>query len=232
MLKKNTYFTKGETALWTSSVILIIASFFAFDRENYLTLSASLTGVTSLILCAKGNPAGQLLIVIFSVMYGIISFSFAYYGEMITYLGMTAPMALLSLVSWLKNPFSKDSPEVRINRLGKSEVIFAVLLTAAVTLPFFFILRTFNTANLLPSVMSVSTSFFAVYLTFRRSAYYALAYAANDIILIVLWFMASMSDSSYISVLICFVVFLVNDIYGFFSWKKMWLRQNGTGRLS
>ena len=159
MLKKNTYFTKGETALWTSSVILIIASFFAFDRENYLTLSASLTGVTSLILCAKGNPAGQLLIVIFSVMYGIISFSFAYYGEMITYLGMTAPMALLSLVSWLKNPFSKDSPEVRINRLGKSEVIFAVLLTAAVTLPFFFILRTFNTANLLPSVMSVSTSF-------------------------------------------------------------------------
>lgn len=232
MLKKNTYFTKGETALWTSSVILIIASFFAFDRENYLTLSASLTGVTSLILCAKGNPAGQLLIVIFSVMYGIISFSFAYYGEMITYLGMTAPMALLSLVSWLKNPFSKDSPEVRINRLGKSEVIFAVLLTAAVTLPFFFILRTFNTANLLPSVMSVSTSFFAVYLTFRRSAYYALAYAANDIILIVLWFMASMSDSSYISVLICFVVFLVNDIYVFFSWKKMWLRQNGTGRLS
>lgn len=232
MLKKNTYFTKGETALWTSSVILIIASFFAFDRENYLTLSASLTGVTSLILCAKGNPAGQLLIVIFSVMYGIISFSFAYYGEMITYLGMTAPMALLSLVSWLKNPFSKDSPEVRINRLGKSEVIFAVLLTAAVTLPFFFILRTFNTANLLPSVMSVSTSFFAVYLTFRRSAYYALAYAANDIILIVLWFMASMSDSSYISVLICFVVFLVNDIYSFFSWKKMWLRQNGTGRLS
>lgn len=232
MLKKNTYFTKGETALWTSSVILIIASFFAFDRENYLTLSASLTGVTSLILCAKGNPAGQLLIVIFSVMYGIISFSFAYYGEMITYLGMTAPMALLSLVSWLKNPFSKDSPEVRINRLGKSEVIFAVLLTAAVTLPFFFILRTFNTANLLPSVMSVSTSFFAVYLTFRRSAYYALAYAANDIILIVLWFMASMSDSSYISVLICFAVFLVNDIYVFFSWKKMWLRQNGTGRLS
>ena len=95
-LKKLTgYFSKAEIALWCTSCTLIIASFCIFDRAEYMTLAASLIGVTSLLLNAKGNPLGQLLTIIFSVFYGIISFSFAYYGEMITYLGMTAPMAVL-----------------------------------------------------------------------------------------------------------------------------------------
>ena len=95
MKKWISYFTKEERALWLSSVTLIIVSFCVFDRENYLTLSASLIGVTSLIFNAKGNPFGQLLMVIFSLLYGIISYTFSYYGEMVTYLGMTMPMAVL-----------------------------------------------------------------------------------------------------------------------------------------
>lgn len=219
------YFTKGELALWSISVILIIASFLIFDRNNYLTLVASITGVTSLIFNAKGNPAGQVLIVIFSIIYGIISFSFSYYGEMITYLGMTAPMAVVALISWLKNPYKGNKSEVKVNRLRGKEIIFSVLLTAVVTLIFHFILEFFNTANIIPSTLSVATSFFAVYLTFRRSAFFALAYAANDIVLIILWIMASFTDISYVSVVLCFVTFLANDIYGFINWKRMQKRQ-------
>ena len=181
------YFTKGELALWSISVILIIASFLIFDRNNYLTLVASITGVTSLIFNAKGNPVGQVLIVIFSIIYGIISFSFSYYGEMITYLGMTAPMAVVALISWLKNPYKGNKSEVKVNRLRGKEIIFSVLLTAVVTLIFYFILEFFNTANIIPSTLSVATSFFAVYLTFRRSAFFALAYAANDIYGFINW---------------------------------------------
>ncbi|MBQ1229975.1 MAG: nicotinamide mononucleotide transporter, partial [Clostridia bacterium] len=71
----------------------------------------------------------------------------------------------------------------------------------------------------------VTTSFLAVYLTFRRSPFFALAYAANDIVLILLWSMASASEIRYISVTVCFVAFLVNDLYGFFNWKRMEKRQ-------
>lgn len=100
------YFTKADIILWASSVLLIILSFFIFAGSNILTLTASLLGATSLIFNAKGNPVGQLLMVIFSLLYGIISYTFKYYGEMITYLGMTAPMAVFSLISWLKNPYN------------------------------------------------------------------------------------------------------------------------------
>ena len=221
------YFTKEEKILWISSVLMIVVSFCLFDRINYMTLCASLIGVTSLIFNAKGNPFGQFLMVIFSMLYGIISYTFAYYGEMITYLGMTMPMAIFALISWLRNPYNGNKAEVKVNDISKLENVCMWIGTFVITVVFYFILEHFNTANILPSTISVTTSFLAVYLTFRRSPYFALAYAANDIVLIVLWVLASVADMKYISVVVCFVAFLVNDIYGFISWRKMKIRQQG-----
>ena len=227
MKKLLSYFSKLEIALWISSVLLILISFLVFDRVNYLTLAASLIGVTSLIFNAKGNPIGQALMIIFSLFYGIISYTFSYYGEMITYLGMTMPMAAFALMAWLRNPFKGNKAEVAVNSIGKAEQRFMWVATAAVTVLFYFILEYFNTANIIPSTVSVTTSFLAVYLTFRRSPYFALAYAANDIVLILLWVMASIADVRYISVVVCFVAFLFNDIYGFISWQRIKARQTG-----
>lgn len=228
MHKIKTYFSKNDITLWLSSVILIISSFCLFDRESYLTLWASLIGVTSLIFNAKGNPFGQLLMVIFSLLYGIISYTFSYYGEMITYLGMTMPMAVFSLIAWLRNPYNGNKAEVRVNSISRKEAVFMWVITGLVTLVFYYILRFFNTANIVPSTLSVTTSFLAVYLTFRRSPYFAVAYAANDVILIVLWVLASIYDIRYISVVVCFVAFFINDIYGYISWQKMKIRQTVT----
>lgn len=219
------YFTKFEIGLWSGSILAIVLSFCIFDRENYLTLIASIIGATFLIFNAKGNPIGQFLTIVFSILYGIISYSFAYYGEMITYLGMTLPMAAFALVSWLKNPYNNNKSEVKVNKLSRLEIAFMLVLTLIVTVIFYFILNYFNTANIVPSTVSVTTSFLAVYLTFRRSPYFALAYATNDLVLIVLWVLASITDISYLSVVICFIVFFVNDMYGFINWKRMEKRQ-------
>ena len=220
------YFTPFEMGLWCSSVVLIAVSFCIFDRESYLTLAASIIGVTALIFCAKGNPIGQFLMIIFGIIYGIISFSFAYYGEMITYMGMSVPMAVFSLITWLKNPYDDKKSEVKVNRVGGKEIVFALFLTAVVTVICYFILEAFGTANILPSTVSVMTSFFAVYLCSRRSPYFALAYAVNDVVLILLWILAVFEDISYMSVIICFIVFLANDLYSFFNWLKMEKKQN------
>ena len=228
MKKLTAYFSKGELTLWGSSAGLILVSFFLFDRINFMTLAASLIGTTSLIFNAKGNPIGQALMIVFSLLYGVISYTFSYFGEMITYLGMTGPMALFALISWLRNPYNGNHAEVAVNRLKNQELVLMYVLTAVVTFGFYFILDHFNTANMIPSTLSVTTSFIAVYLTFRRSPYFALAYAANDVVLIVLWTLAALEDISYLSVIICFVMFLVNDLYGFISWKRMEKRQMAT----
>lgn len=232
--KRFAYFTGGELLLWGGSVVLIAGSFWLFDRVNYGTLLASLIGVTSLIFNAKGNPVGQLLMVLFSLLYGMISYTFRYFGEMLTYLGMTMPMAVFALVSWLKNPYNGNRSEVKVNRISRRETALMWVASVLVTVFFYFVLAYFDTANIIPSTVSVTTSFLAVYLTFRRSPYYAAAYAANDLVLIFLWTLASREQPRYISVVVCFAAFLVNDIYGFLSWKKMEQRQRAckAGSLS
>lgn len=221
MKKYLSYFTKWEKALWVSSVAVICIFYAVFDGSGWMKLTASLIGVTSLIFLAKGNPFGNVLMIIFSVLYAIISYSFLYYGEMITYVGMTAPMALFSLISWLKNPYGKSKSQVKVRELTSKIFILGAVLTAVVTVVFYYILSALNTANIVPSTISVLTSFFAAYLTFMRTPYFPLAYAFNDIVLIVMWAMATKEDASYISVIVCFCVFLVNDLYGFINWCRM-----------
>ena len=225
MKKLLAYFSLFELALWGGSVTLIVIAFFLFDRNSYLTLTASLIGVTSLIFNAKGNPIGQLLMVAFSLLYGVISFTFSYYGEMITYLGMTMPMSALALFAWLKNPYKGNKSEVALDVLGKRARGLLWPLTLAVTLVFYFILACFATKHLPLSTLSVTTSFLAVYLTYCRSPFFALAYAANDLVLIALWILAGIEEIRYVAVVVCFIAFFLNDTYCFINLRKMQKRQ-------
>ena len=214
-----------ELALWITSLVLITASFLLTKEKDLLSLLASLIGATALIFVSKGYVLGQVLTVVFSVFYGIISFFFQYYGEMITYLCMTSPIALMSVISWLKNPY-ENSKEVRVSNLSRKLKIILVVSAPVVTLIFYFILKALGNANMFFSTLSVTTSFVASYLTLFRSPYYAVGYAANDIVLIILWVMAAIKESSSTPMILCFVTFLANDLYGFYNWRKMKKRQN------
>lgn len=219
------YFTKFELLLWGFSVAVVVVSYVAFGRSIDLAFFASLIGATALIFNAKGNPLGMGLMIFFCMIYGYISYTYSYYGEMITYLGMSWPMAIMAFVSWLKNPYKNKRSQVAVSSVTKKDlaVIFAgaILVTAVL----YFVLKYLGTANLLISTFSVVTSFIAAALTYKRSPYFALAYAVNDIVLIVMWTLATFQDVYYLSVVICFAMFLVNDSYSFINWKRMQRKQ-------
>lgn len=212
-----------EKRLWAVSVLVVTISFLLLKNRNWMTMFDSLIGVTALIFVAKGDVLGQVLTIIFGIIYAVISYRFHYFGEMITYLGMTAPIAFLSTITWIKNPYSQN--EVKVNTLKKKSWFLLLLLTGIVTILFYFILKAFDTANLVFSTISIATSFSASSLTMLRSPYYALAYAGNDIVLIILWIMASMEHSSYLPMVLCFTMFLINDLYGYKNWIIMQKRQ-------
>ena len=218
--------TKFERILWLTSFTVVLLSFLLSPQKDYLTLIASLIGISALIFIAKGYIIGQVLIIIFAVFYGIISFIFRYYGEVITYLGMSAPMAILALVSWVKHPY-KDTNEVEINaKLSKKQFLLMPVLTSLVTVIMYFVLKYLGTENIVFSTFSVATTFIAVYLTYLRNPFYALGYVANDVVLIVLWVLAVFENASYIPMIACFLMFLINDTYGFISWQKRSKKQS------
>lgn len=211
--------TKKEWILWIGSLAIVILSNLLSTDIDVLTLVAACVGITSLIFAAKGNVWAQILMVIFSILYGLISWQFRYWGEMITYLGMTMPMAIWSTVTWIKNP-SESGQEVAIQKLTAKHVAGIAIVGSIVTAVFYVILRALDTPNILFSTISITTSFLAASLTMLRSSYYALGYASNDIILIIMWVLASVENPAYIPVVVNFVIFFFNDMYGFVSWKR------------
>lgn len=213
-----------ELSLWIASVLVCIGSYLFSGRGDRLTLISSLIGVTALIFVSKGYVLGQVLTIVFAVFYGIVSFFFRYYGEMITYLCMTAPIAALSVISWLRHPY-KNTKEVKVAHLTKKQLAVMVILAVLVTIIFYFILDALGNANMFFSTISITTSFIASYLTFYRSPYYALAYAANDVVLIVLWVLATAESISYLPMILCFIMFLANDLYGFYNWQRIEKKQ-------
>ena len=218
--------TPFERTLWITSLIVVSASFILSPDRDILSLIASLIGVTALLFVAKGYVLGQILTVVFAVFYGILSYPQAYYGEMLTYLGMTAPMAILAAISWFLHPY-RDTMEVTVSRLSHRKILWLLALTTLTTIGFYFLLRALGTADLPLSTLSVTTSFLASALTFLRSPYYALGYAANDVVLILLWILASARDISSLPMVFCFVMFLANDLYGFVNWRRMQRKQFG-----
>ena len=211
--------TKKEWLLWLGSLLIVILSNLVSGSVDVLTLVAVCVGITSLIFAAKGNVWAQILMIVFSILYGIISWRFRYWGEMITYLGMTMPMAVWSTITWIRNP-SKNGNEVEIQKLNRKHIAGLSVFSVAVTAAFYYSLHVLDTPNIVFSTISVTTSFLAASLTMLRSSYYALGYAMNDIVLIVLWVLASLKNPAYIPVAVNFAIFFLNDLYGFVSWKK------------
>ena len=213
-------FTGKDWGLWIGSLIIVAGANLVSRDFDAMILCAALIGVTSLIFAAKGNVLSQVLMVVFSILYGIISFRFRYWGEMITYLGMTLPMAVWSFFTWFRNSSEERGGEVIIASMTVKKWGILIGATVVVTTLFYFVLKAFDTPNLAFSTLSVTTSFLAAALTMLRSKYYALFYAANDVVLVVLWILASLSNPVYVPVIVIFLIFLVNDSYGFISWKK------------
>lgn len=223
--KRLQYFSPFEKTLWLSSVAVITASYLLSRNFYPLSLIASLLGVTALLFIAKGNVIGQFIVIIFSALYSVISYRFGYYGELITYAFMSAPSALVACITWLKNPSDSGKSEVQVATMSALKWIFTTCLAVVATVVFFFVLRYFETSNLLLSTLSITTSVFAATLLIFRCRFYAVAYVFNDLVLIALWVLASMEDISNLPMVFCFATFLFNDTYSFINWKRIENRQ-------
>ena len=128
-------------------------------------------------------------------------------------------MAIWSTITWIKNP-APNGKEVAIQKLKPKHILGIIVSGTVITQIFYLILSALNTPNIVFSTISITTSFLAATLTMLRSSYYALGYASNDIVLIILWTMASIENPVYLPVVVNFVIFFFNDMYGFLCWKK------------
>lgn len=212
--------TKFEIIFLIISLSAITICFLFNEDKNVLSLVTSLLGVIVVLTGAKGLIVSPFINIFYNILYIIISISQRYYGEVLIYVFLMMPLHITTLISWLKNKSNKDSNVVSVNKLNRKEYMVLGLVTVLVTFMFYYILKLLDTNELMISTISLTASLVASYLMLRRSSNYAIAFVINDIILITLWGIACVNDIALLPMVLTFMVFFVNDIYGFISWKK------------
>ena len=147
------------------AIIIVVGIIF---QSTWLVVLCALFGTLSVFFIAKGLVIANVFGIVQVVLYSIISFMNAFYGEVVVSV-LNFAISLAALISWFKNR-DGDKTTVKIAKsFGWKKWILLVGFSCVVFVAFFFILREFDTANLIISTLSVTGNFAAGFLIINRS---------------------------------------------------------------
>lgn len=220
MFKEWTKFEKWFLILGTILALLVTIIF----KGTWIDLTYTLLYFWTALLLAKGKYSCYIIGIISTFFYAFVSYSNSYYGEVIIAMGCTLPLMIVGLVNWLKH--QDNTSTVIVKEITKKELTLVLLSQVVMFFGYYYLLKAFNTNNLLISAISVVASVIATYLTARRSENGFVGFIINDIILIILWSIPIIEGNmSVIPIVICPILLLINDIYGVYNWKRIKVRQ-------
>ncbi len=209
--------------LYMSLFICTIIVLSCLFKAGALVIFNSLFGILSVFFLAKGKMIGNVLGVVQSVLYIVISYFNAFYGEVLLCCCIYIPINIASIISWARNLNEKDKIVIINKSLGWVEWVVSILSAVVISIGIYFLLDYFNTANLLVSTLSVFSSLMAGHLVIRRSEYNFAFYILNNIVCICLWLYVILQNNKvgYITTIVQYCMFLILNILGVINWAKI-----------
>ena len=212
--------SKLEKILLFGSITTISLVSIIFKSDLLHTICSILI-IISTLLVAKGKNLGNIVGIIATIIYSIVSYINRFYGEVIICLVLIIPFYTAGIISWAKHK-NEETNTVKIDKISKKEWLLILIVGIITFIAIYYLLKYFNTNELLVSTISVINSLFATYLQVRRSKYCFCFYILNDFTLLILWGIPVILGNLLVLPMIFEpIVNLINDLYGFQSWNKL-----------
>lgn len=212
--------------LWLLSFTFItIYLFFVLD-DTIIGLCASLTGMFSVVLVAKGKTTNYYPGIVNVVLYAIVAYGQKYYGEVMLNLLYFLPMQFIGLLMWRKNGLSESKQDdVKIAVMSSRARIGWTALCILATIVYAFVLKKMGGAlpylDSLTAVLSIIAMIFMV----KRLVEQWVVWIVIDVVTIYMWLVAFLHDGGAISILVMWSAYLVNAVYGLTNWIKQYRLQ-------
>lgn len=199
------------------------------NRSNPFALIAGAFNICNAILSAKGRVANYYFGIIGNLIYSIISFQNRYYSEVITNFLIVMPISFYGLYNWIKRRREGKEEEVKIATLSTKEILIPILSQIVLAVPYYYMLKYFNTDMLVISTFSMIATILAFYFMAKASEIFYVFFILSAVPKIAFWIVPLFhGDTRNIPLLISNIVYLVNDIYGLYNWLKMKKEQKET----
>lgn len=189
--------------------------------QSLLGLTASITGMITVVLVAKGRISNYYFGVINVFLYGFIAFQSQFYGEVMLNWVYYLPLQFVGFYIWTRNKNEEGVDEVNVARLSTRRRVMWFFLSIGGIIGYGFFLKWLN--GNLPFFDSTSTtlSVIAQYLMIRRVKEQWIVWIVIDIVSIYMWVDIYLNTGNSLSMVIMWSAYLVNAIYGWYNWSKL-----------
>lgn len=187
--------------------------------DTVLGIISAFTGVVFVIMTAKGSIWCHIWGFISCLLYAVVSYQNAYYGEFVINILYHVPIQVIGFISWKKN-MNQNTNTVMTRTLSNKYKLFICLLCVVVTVIWGFCLQQIGGA--LPYIAALSNvlSLIARFLSVNRYAEQWVLWIVLNVISVGMWVYALGSGSQNIGTLFMWIIYVINSVWGYIKWKK------------
>lgn len=211
---------------WFEKILLVASTLITITlsiiwKDTPIGIISAISGILSVILCAKGKSVNYLFGVLYTVTFVYMAYQNKFYGQMMVNAVYYLPMNILGYFMWNR---SKDSPEEDIStrKMSKRGILATTFVCLAAIGAYSFILNRMEGNLAIMDAAVTVLSIVALYLQTKRYTETWVMWFIYNIASCSLWIVAVVSGTSEsITMLIMNLTYLINSIYGYYNWKKL-----------
>lgn len=225
-MKEWTRFEMGWLAIFT---MINLYLFFAWE-DSLIGLISSISGMLCVVLVAKGKISNYYFGIVQTATYAYIAYGYGLYGEAMLNGLFYFPIQFIGIYLWSKNKTEHGvkGEDVTVKSLTKSGWVITLVTVTIFTIAYGFFLKYLGGNNIWTDSATNVLSVTAQILMLKRFAEQWLLWIAVNVLSIFLWLSALISQGGNdFSMLVMWSAFLVNSIYGYINWRKLYMKQSG-----
>ena len=210
---------KKHEIAWLAAASLIIMGLSVYWGDTLMGIVSSVTGVICVVCTGKGKLSAYLFGLINCVLYAIISYQAALYGETMLNALYYVPMQFVGFHVWRKN-MNQETAEVIKRRMKPLHFLALTASIAAATFAYGLLLR--HLGDAMPFVDSFTTvsSVAAMIISVWMFAEQWWIWVAVDVLSVYMWWCNFRAGSDNMATLLMWVVYLGNAVIMLIRWEK------------
>lgn len=199
------------------SMLALQMAIFIIQPDSVLGIISGISGVISVVLCAKGKISFYYIGFVQTISYLILSWQNRFYGEVAENIFYLVTM-IMGVVMWQKKMVeNKDgTKQVETKKFTLVQWLLSAVSTIVLTIGLGYFLGSINSAQPFTDAATNVLAIFAQILMIRRYREQWLWWLIIDVLCIKLWWVAGNW-----SMVAMYVAWTINCIYGWYNWTKL-----------
>lgn len=204
---------------WLLTACAVITGLSIYWKDTPMGILSATTGVACVVCTGKGKLSAYLFGLVNCILYAVISYQAALYGETMLNAIYYIPMQFVGFYIWRKH-MNSETKEVEKRHMTWRGRILLLCIMAAATFLYGIFLRYIGDA--MPFVDSFTTvsSVIAMIISVKMFAEQWWIWVAVDIFSVYMWWCNFTAGSDNMATLLMWVVYLGNAVLMLVKWEK------------